>query len=1414
MNNVTTYLPPTSIAIIGMSGRFPGADTLEQFWSNLRNGIDCVTWLTDEELLARGVDPRMLQNPAYVRASATLSDIACFDAEFFGFSPREAEILDPQHRLFMECAWAALESAAIVPRACEVPIGIFAGAGVNGYLHANLSPNPDAMSALGALATQILNNKDFLATQLSYKLNLRGPSISVGTACSTSLVAVHLACQSLLAHECDIALAGGVALSVPHGWGYIYQSGGILSADGRCRPFDAQANGTVAGSGVGVVVLKRLEDAMRDRDNIRAIVRGSAVNNDGAVKVGFSAPSIRGQAEVIASAQAMAEVEPDSITYIEAHGTGTPMGDPVEVAALSQVFRERTRRKGFCVLGSVKSNIGHLDAAAGVAGLIKTVLTLENRELPPMLHFESPNPELDLGDSPFRINACPEPWTRAGGPRRAGVSSFGIGGTNAHIVLEEAPPRERPREPCPWQLLVLSARSPVALGAARERLAGYLETHPDVALADVAHTLQVGRTAFDFRSALAGRSYRELIEALREPDRHLESKAARRESTNACVFMFPGQGAQYPAMGRELYRYVPSYRNDVDRCSEQLRPHLGVDLRQILGIETAAPAAASLDIHQTRFTQPALFVVEYALARLWMALGIQPRAMLGHSVGELVAACLGGTIALPDALRLVALRGAVMQKQPPGRMLAIHAPWEAVASQLPAGVSLSGLLGPRLVVVGGDATSVAHVASELKERGIPSKPLVTSHAFHSHMMDPAVDEFLGALGGVPLRPPAIPFISNVTGRWITPEQATDPRYWAQQLRAPVNLLEGLQHVLAQPSVFLEIGPGETLGRLAKTLARASGASCDSLSSLPRTRDDGRELEALLLAIGRAWTLGVDIQWSKLWTHGDGLPVDLPAYPFELNRHWIEARHPGMGEPPSVAGESSTLRRESARLGESASPDARRDTDDGADALQESVKVAIHQTLGIEGIRPEDDFFSLGGTSLLAPQFLIKLRELSGCDIPIGVLFSKPRVSELAAVIRASRTGLVPQSASEAGERLSKDAKLDHSFVPRRSRLRQAPSAIFLTGATGFLGSFLLAELLRTTEADIHCLVRAETEAEAKRRIEAAPGGFKLHNDPAAARIHVVLGDLSLPRFGLAEGAFERLGREMQSIYHTGALVNFTFPYEALKPSTVRGTEEVLRLATCSAAKEVHHVSSLAVYSAKAVAQTDGGREWLAVPHPEGLDTGYAQSKWVAEQLVVEAGLRGLPVAIYRPALIAGDSQSGVLNDKDFIWNLLAGCVGLGVAPSSDDLVDLVPVDFVASAIVNISRDRSNHGRAYHFISPTPLRLTELFRMVQRLGYPMDFTSFPQWRALIRSLGSKLDSSPIAPFRPLVEGGSQARQMIDEAAGSLRFRCDNTLDALSGTSIACPTIDATLLDRYMEFLRRAGVLPSAAGGLKA
>ena len=882
---IVDNIPPLSVAIVGMACRFPGAANVRDFWQNLRNGVDSITQFTEEEMHAFGVRPDRYRSPEFIRASPILADADCFDAGFFGFAPKEAALMDPQHRVFLECAWEALESSGYKPDRSPQPVGVFAGTSLSSYLLYNLLPNLNDPHADDSLQAMIGNDKDFLATRVSYKLNLHGPSIDVQTGCSTSLVAVHIACQNLLSYQCDMALAGGVSIQTPQRRGYMFQPGGLCSSDGHCRAFDAGAEGTVFGSGVGVVVLKRLEDAMADRDHVIAVIRGSAVNNDGSGKLGYTAPSVAGQAEVIRSAQSLAQVEARSISYVECHGTATPLGDPAEIMALTKAFRVSTNDTNFCAVGSVKTNIGHLDAAAGVAGLIKTALALKNAELPPSLHYEKPNPQIDFASTPFFVNSSLKAWANGNAPRRAGVSSFGIGGTNAHVVLEEASAHQSQPSNRSRHILCISAKTPLALDLASKRLANFLVENAHLNPADVAYTLQAGRNTFLHRRAVEIVKLSEAVPALRGEDQAWSVVHEAANTTREVIFMFPGGGSQYLQMGAGLYATEPIFRQQLDLCSEILAPLLNCDLRSHLFPQAQSPEATEL-MRGTEIGLPALFAVEYALARLWMEWGLRPVAMIGHSLGEYTAACLSGVLTLEDALGIVATRARLMSKLSPGAMLSVPLNLNEVEPYLAAGLSVAAVNGPAQTVVSGTVTAIEDLERLLEEKEIESRRLRISVSSHSPLVDPILPEFQAFVSKLGANAPQIPYISNLTGDWITLELVTDKLYWVNHLRQTVNFHAGMEALLAKPNrVFLEVGPANALTTLAQALITKERAVI-ALPSMRHPYDKEADDSFLHRSAARLWAHGAVDDWLTLYTEEAPVRVPLPTYAFERQRHWI------------------------------------------------------------------------------------------------------------------------------------------------------------------------------------------------------------------------------------------------------------------------------------------------------------------------------------------------------------------------------------------------------------------------------------------------------------------------------------------------------------------------------------------------
>lgn len=1022
MNNPETFekLTGSEIAIIGMAGRFPGARDIDAFWSNLREGVESITFFTDDQLQASRVSPEVLDNPNYVKARPVLEDVELFDSAFFGFNPREAQRMDPQQRLFLECVWEAIENAGYATENSIHKISLFAGAGMSSYMMNNIHANPEAMELVGSSQTLVSNSPDSLTTLVAYKLDLKGACYSVQTFCSTSLVAIHLACQCLLNFECDMALAGGVSVFVPQNTGYWYEEGDIVSPDGHCRAFDAKAGGTVFGNGLGVVVLKRLEDALADGDHIEAVILGSATNNDGSLKVSYMAPSMVGQAEVIVEALANAGVEAESISYVETHGTGTALGDPTEITALTQAFRSATQKKGFCAIGSVKTNIGHLDRASGVTSLIKTILSLKHKEIPPSLFCEDPNPNIDFENSPFYVNTQLSKWEINGAPRRAGVSNFGVGGTNAHVILQEAPVISSSSASRPYQLLQLSARTSTALETATKNLATYLKCNPHLMLADIAFTLQIGRKAFNYRRAIVCRDIGDAISKLEAADPRSMLTVYQEKRNPPVVFMLPGQGSQYVNMGLGLYRTESIFQEEVDRCSDILQPHLGLDLRDILYPDQRNMEGAAEKLTQTMITQPALFTIEYALAKLWMAWGVHPEALVGHSIGEYVAACLAGVFSLEDALFLVATRGRLMQKLSGGSMLAISLSEKEVQPFLNERLSLSTINSPSFCVVSGEKAAIEDLKEELSKNSVNCRLLHTSHAFHTKAMDPILDPFTEHVRRVKRDRPQIPFVSNLTGTWITSEEAMSHSYWAKHLRHTVRFSDCVQELLnVYGRVFLEVGPGHTMSTFVRQHSDGLRGRV-VLSSVRHPKEDKSDSAFILDTAGRLWLAGVQMDWSGFYKDERRHRLPLPTYPFERQRYWIEPIEQPRGFYASQAALDGIEANEKSHSKVELVSDYLMPRDPGLGSnyvapkneVEKNIVEVWQKLLGVNSIGIKDNYFELGGTSLLATQLFAEIEKIFNKRIPIATLLNSPTIEELAGIINdeswsANWSSLVP-----------------------------------------------------------------------------------------------------------------------------------------------------------------------------------------------------------------------------------------------------------------------------------------------------------------------------------------------------------------------------------------------------------------------
>ncbi|OPY12688.1 MAG: Phthiocerol synthesis polyketide synthase type I PpsE [Syntrophus sp. PtaB.Bin138] len=992
--------PLEGVAVIGFAGRFPRAANIEQYWANLTAGMDCFSEFTVEDIVREGVPLEVARRPDYIRRCPVVENPSGFDARLFRYSPKEAELIDPQQRILLECSWEALEHAGYDPHRFPGLIGIWAGTGLNNYFLKNIISR-GSFEETAVSQTIINNDKDYAASRIAYKMNLRGPAVVVQTACSTSLVAVSTACQALLTYQCDMALAGASFLQTPRARGYLYHEGDIFSPDGYCRAFDKAANGTVLGEGCGLVVLRRLADAVDDGDNILAVIRGYAINNDGAARAGYTAPGVTGQMELVTTAMAMAGVRAEELSYIEAHGTGTQLGDPIEVAALTQAFKRSTDERGFCGLGSVKNNIGHLDVAAGIAGLIKTICALQHRQLPPTINIEELNPELRLEESPFyivdRLTDWPQPRH---GNRIAGVSSFGMGGTNAHVVLEEYTGRQKTAPSSrQWHLLPVSAATATALKTAAGNISRYLENETDISIADAAWTLAAGRIPLRHRRCVIAESSASAARILSEPNALYATDGEATQDRRPLVFLFSGQGTQYPGMGIELYRNEPVFRNAMLECSRLIGPVAGHDsLTDILYSQNEETGNL---VNQTAISQVALFAFEYSMTRLLESYGVKPSGLVGHSIGEYVAACEAGVFSLEDAIILVKERGRLMQSMQDGTMIAIPLPEKTVREMLPEVLDLAVVNGPNISIVSGARGDMEMFENRLEEKGIMFRRLVTSHAFHSRLMEPAAQTFAEVVRKVKMAPPKLPMTSNLTGSWMSAEQIADPKSWADHLRHTVRFGDNLAAVaerFASP-VLVEVGPGNTLC----TIARQHDEAVSGLAGIPCARHPHQTASDRVFffrALGSLWCHGAAIDLCTLYADEKRMRIPLPGYPFERQPFWIGGQEVRQAEEEKP---KRTWWKGFQGLHFPFISSARKQNEERSITEEDLISIWC-KALGTSTIGVNENFFELGGHSLLAVSIITELEKNFGIRLPLASLIEAPTIREFLRLIEKWKSG--------------------------------------------------------------------------------------------------------------------------------------------------------------------------------------------------------------------------------------------------------------------------------------------------------------------------------------------------------------------------------------------------------------------------
>jgi amino acid adenylation domain-containing protein len=1008
------------IAIIGMAGRFPGAPDIDTLWKNLCAGKECLRTFTDEELRRAGVDERSLNDSRYVKRGGRIDGAELFDAAFFGLSPREASLTDPQHRIFLEAAWNAMEDAGYAPDNTGVTVGIYAGCGSNFYLINNLARNRAFFNDATLVQQVVGNDKDYLATRVAYKLNATGPVITVQTACSSSLVAVHLAGRSLLTGECDMAICGGSFVNVPRIAGFFPEEGDIRSPDGFCRPFDRRANGTMFGEGCAAVVLRRLSDAMAAGDSIYAVIKSSAVNNDGSSKMGFTAPSVDGQSAVVETALALADVPAESIGYVEAHGTGTPLGDPVEIAALTKAFRLFTRKKSFCSIGALKGNIGHLDAASGVAGLIKTALVVHHGKIPPIVNFELPNPKIGFENTPFVPATRLLSWPQSPYPRRATVGNLGVGGTNVTIVLEEPPASVRPGGEIEgeWSLCCFSARTPASTEATRERFREFSGSGPLCQLPSAARTLFNGRRRFPHRSFCVASSWNDMEDVLAKKDA-FRYGSAQSIGDPSPVFMFSGQGSPYFGMGADIVKnrsqspLMQAFSDALFRCSDIMRKEHGFDLDDLLFSKARKPSAP---IEKTADAQPALFAVSYALLSAWTAAGVRPKAVIGHSIGELCGAVAAGALELKDGIGLVMARAAAMQVQPAGAMLSVAAPAGELVSMVPDGCVISLYNAPDMTVLSGPEQSIAAAAAFFEDRKIPAVRLHTSHAFHSKAMAGAVSALQNAAQRCKARPPAVPFISNVSGTYHTTGslmQGTD--YWVRHVLGPVHFTQGIHELMKIPNpLFIEIGPGNALCGLVR---RHGVDERQTIASMRHPRFDGDDRAFLLAGLGKAWCAGLEVDDAAIFGNSPLKRAHVPGYSFDRGKYWVEPdekRSPSPG--PSVVDGAKAH-----------SPDSGNASAD----VREIVFETARSLLGVQAVSESDDFFMIGGDSIWAARFASRLSLRFPSAVNVSDIFSHPKIGSIVEMITQRQT---TNASSEIQPRIPVLGRSEFSLSPSQQRI--------------------------------------------------------------------------------------------------------------------------------------------------------------------------------------------------------------------------------------------------------------------------------------------------------------------------------------------------------------------------------------------
>lgn len=1440
-NDYKTY-SGLEIAVIGTSGRFPGANNIEEFWINLRDGVESVVLFSVEELEQAGISPELLTDPNYVKVGIILDNIECFDASFFGYTPKEAEMMDPQTRIFYECVYEALEDAGYASQCYNGLIGVYAGASVNRSWEA-MTFFSGKRDKLGQLASATLADNDNLSTRISYKLNLKGPAIFLKTACSTSLVAIHLACRALLMKECDIGAAGGVSIHHLGKRGYLSQEGMLFSLDGHLRAFDARACGTIFGDGAGVVILKKLDRALKEGDHIYAVIKGSAINNDGYRKVGYTAPSVEGQADVIKMALKISGVNPESISYIETHGTGTQLGDPIEIEALKLVFGKRNRNS--CALGSVKSNIGHLDSAAGVVSLIKTLLAMNYKLIPPSLHFETSDPEIHLENSPFYINNQLKKWESNHYPLRAGVSSFGFGGTNAHVILEEAPHIEESSKNRKWQLILLSAKTVTALNQTTENLTGFLTKNPHTNLADMAYTLQRGRRNFKYRKILVGAEVEKVIHALSSRDDRKVPTFAAGDEMRPVFFMFPGLGSQYVNMGRDLYEHEPLFRSQMDRCFEILQPLLDYDIKEILypsresdrsDQSDRSDLSDPSDLNRIETAQLAVFIFEYALARLFMQWGIEPQAMIGYSFGEYTAACIAGVFSLEEALKLAVSRGKLINRLPPAAMLSVPLDKEKIKPLLNPGLSLAIDNGESCIIAG-TQKEIEEFEKQMKKRGYLCLRLPNSHALHSPVMNPILKEFQQQVSQISLNEPKIPYISNVTGKWITGEQAVNPGYWANHLGETVRFANGLKELIKEPNaIFLEIGPGVDLTTLVRRFLDKN-PSQPVINLVRPQRKEVADTYYLLRQMGKLWAYGKKINWNQFYAREKRHMISLPTYPFERQRHWIDVPTDMMSmtsafapknetpdpakdtlRSPGQPGEVTTLQPLTGR------PDISSEYVPPTGDIESRLVRVYQDFLGIKPIGTLDDFFELGMDSLAIIRIGIEIYKEFNTRIPIANLFELLNIKELAGFISKvldgsiQPDGYVNINISPQDNSSRKIFQVNRTWdIDQISDTKESPGIVLLTGVTGFLGSHVLKELIHYTEAKIYCLTRGNTSDAAWQRVREIlnlyfPGEFEKYY---RKRIFIHKGDITKSNLDMERSLYHELAGTVDTVIHCAADVRHYGRYNDFKETNTIGTQRIIEFCSTGKQKKMHYISTIAIFMGPPSASENLHFRESDLDVGQNLDGHvYSKSKFEAEKSVYRARNNGLKASIYRIGNLVGRYTDGFFQENigtNYLYNHIKAMILLKKFPSSDNEIEIemAPIDICSRSLVHLVLLKDAIGYNFHLLNPNRLHLKTLVELINKSGYFIETVDIRDFTAHInRAIRSEYFQKQVEISRLFYlirnihgnEDNETSQQQVD-----LTIDTTFTVEILKKAGFSWCELDFTFIEKMLKHCLEVGYI---------